>query len=260
MLAARSRVATAAAVKLGNFARQVVFHRVLTTIYLSVNGEGWLLSQLGPAIRSFIDVGANVGDWTAAVLAAAPGASGILVEPSANAFATLKQRYEHDGRVALTFAAAGAANGEAEFFEEPNAGQSSSLVQASTNGPVEKRRVAIRALDDLVSARAWSHVDVLKVDCEGYDYFVLKGAESLIRAGAIGVIQFEYNTSWRYAGGTLEATRRLLGDAGYRLFLLRPDGLYEGWEKFGEFYQYSNFVAISPQRLPQLGHLVRGKI
>jgi FkbM family methyltransferase len=259
-LMAQSRLATATAVKMGNFARQVVVHRVQTTIHLKENGEGRLLDHLGPTIRRFIDVGANVGDWTAAVLATAPRASGILVEPSSNAFATLQQRYSGDGRTTLVCAAAGPSNGEGEFFEEPNAGNTSSLIRAATHGTVEPHRVPIRSVDSLIAEFSWPDADMLKVDCEGYDYFVLQGASSAFRAQRIGLVQFEYNTSWRDGGARLHEAHQLMSQAGYFVFFLRPDGLYRGWEKFGEFYQYSNFVAVSSRRMSQLTTLVRGQI
>jgi FkbM family methyltransferase len=256
----RSRLGTAAAVKVGNFARQVVMHRILTSIHMSENGEGWLLSQLGPSVRRFVDVGANVGDWSAAALIASPSAAGLLVEPSANAFEALTRRFVGDERVTLIAAAAGPDEREGQFFEEPNAGNTSSLIRAATHGTVVVRSVAVRSIDGLLAEAGWSDVDILKVDCEGYDYFVLQGASASFRAGRIGVVQFEYNTSWRDAGASIRQARSFLNQAGYEMFFLKRDGLYEGWEKFGEFDQYSNFVAVSPTRMPALRSLVRGTI
>ncbi len=256
---AQSTLATDVAVKVRNFCTQVIAHRVHTTIAMEENGEAWLLREIGRDVHRFVDVGANVGDWSATLLEVAPAARGLLVEPSLDAGARLASRFRDDARVKLIAAAAGREAGEADFFEEADAGLTSSLLAHATRGPTQRRRVRVRTLDELLATEGWPSVDVVKTDCEGFDQFVLFGAAEAIRARRIGVIQFEYNDCWRDAGASLATTASFLKDAGYSLYLLRNSGLHRDWEKFGEFYLYSNFVALNPAWSGG-ERLVRGRI
>jgi hypothetical protein len=102
-------------------------------------------------------------------------------------------------------------------------------------------------------------VDVLKIDAEGSDLFVLRGARNLLQRQGAGIIQFEYNRAWRAAGATLEAAFLLLDSCGYEVFLLRPEGLFVlPLGKLNEFYQYANFVAVGPAWTHTVKHLING--
>jgi FkbM family methyltransferase len=215
---------------------------------------------MGGSIRRFIDVGANVGDWADAVLRASPSAEGILLEPSINASARLTSRFGNDRRIQMIAAAAGAAAGAVEFFEEPDAGVTSSVVPHQARGNAEPRRVPVLTLDAILAERGWDHVDVIKIDTEGYDDFVLAGAEGAIRDRRVDVIQFEYNAPWRDAGATLKRAMRRLSDGGYALYMLRPEGLFTLDDRYGEFFCLSNIVAIVPGREGGLASIVRGSM
>jgi hypothetical protein len=83
---------------------------------------------------------------------------------------------------------------------------------------------------------------------EGFDLHVLRGAAATLRAQRIGAVQFEYGDSWQNAGSTLRAAWALLTDAGYRVFLITPDGLrrFEP-DATTELYTYANFVGLSAE-------------
>jgi tRNA G46 methylase TrmB len=55
------------------------------------NGEQWLVERVAPKVRTFLDVGANVGSWSQFMLAQNPDAQGIAVEPGTAALARLRQ-------------------------------------------------------------------------------------------------------------------------------------------------------------------------
>lgn len=108
---ARSSIGIRLTVRIRDFCRQVVFHRLYTTHLFDANGELLLLRTVAPNVKTFVDVGANVGDWSAALLEAAPSARGLLVEPSENAHARLFARMRGDARVEIVKVAAGATDG-----------------------------------------------------------------------------------------------------------------------------------------------------
>ena len=56
--------------------------------------------------------------------------------------------------------------------------------------------VPILTVDQLVKRDNIKHIDILKIDTEGYDTFVLDGASNSLSKGLIDFIIFEYNTFW----------------------------------------------------------------
>ena len=227
-----------------NQCEMVIASHLAPSAHSDHNGERWLVEAMSPDIACFIDIGANVGDWTALVLAHNPAARGLAVEPGAAAMERLRRRLPP--AVRMVSAAAGDATGTLRFFEQPGAGETSSSVEAWADGGVA-REVAVVTVDALMEQEGWSHVDVLKIDAEGYDARVIAGAEQMLRARRIDVLQFEYNRPWRQVGCTLGAVTLLLQSLDYALFVLRADGL-ERWDygRYGEFFGYSNLVAVSP--------------
>jgi FkbM family methyltransferase len=211
------------------------------------SGEAWLVRTLAPSLRVFADIGANVGDWTALVREHSPTAEGILFEPSTGALERLRARFDSASGLDIVDAAVGAEQGEAEFFEEPDAGEASSMVPGHTGPGSTTRRVRVTTLDAELARRGAERVDLVKIDAEGYDYEVLRGALGALRDQRLGVIQFEYNRPWARAGATLAGAIALLEGCGYDTFLLRGEGLRKiDHEFYGEFFDYANFVALSP--------------
>jgi FkbM family methyltransferase len=226
------------------------------------NGEGRLLEVLAPHCRNFIDVGANVGDWTQLVLFFTESECQILVfEPSESAVALLQRRFAHAPNVELVRMAAGDKEGTVEFFEEPNAGKTSSAISSFSNTQAKRREIGLTTLDVEIEKRAWPRVDFLKIDAEGYDLHVIRGASQLLSEQRIGLLQFEYNKPWADMGSTLTAAVTLLTNYGYSVFLLRANGLHPlRFHFYQEYFGYSNFVAVSPNMLSFVRGLVREEI
>ena len=80
---ARSRVATHLAIKLKHQCDAIIGARLGSSINSAANGEGWLIEQIVPQAKFFIDVGANAGNWSRAFASRMPRtARGIAFEPS----------------------------------------------------------------------------------------------------------------------------------------------------------------------------------
>lgn len=255
---ARSRKARRGALWVRNVATQVLAHRLATTTYPERNGEFLLQRTLGPEIRTAVDVGANRGEWTAHLLRAAPALERVLCyEPGCAALEALRGKLGFEERVTIIDAAVAEAAGEQEFFEEPDAGETSSLVDLHY-GDVARRTVRVVTLDDELDRLGVEHVDMLKIDAEGMDLHVLRGARRALCDHRIAVAQFEYHTTWATAGSTLAAAFRLLRGHGYEVLVLRADGLhlFEP-ERTGELFAYANFVALSSERTALLRDWIR---
>lgn len=247
----RSRRAMIAAALLRNQSQVVIAAHLAPSGEPEENGENWLLELIGERIGRFVDVGANVGEWSRQVLHVAPDATGILVEPGTSALEHLRAAFGQESRVEIVEGAAGEQAGSAVFYEGPGADVRSSLVLRPDSAAAVARTVSVHTLDDLLGARGWDGADILKIDAEGYDAHVLAGAARLLERQSIGLVQFEYNMQWAWAGSTLARALRLLEAAGYRVFALRPNSLLPiNYALLGDFFGYANFVGLAPRCIP----------
>lgn len=251
----RSSLATRAALLLRNQCRAVIKYRLMTTHQVEESGEAWLAERVAPRCRMFIDVGANRGDWTAMMLRHAPPAvRAVLYEPGTGASAVLRERFA--GRTGIEIVqralsdrpASGAA-----FFEEPDAGNTSSLSRTASTAAARETTVDVTTLDDEAARLALERIDVLKIDAEGHDLAVLRGAEGLLREHRVSIVQWEYSDAWIAGGGTLAAAIELLRAFGYGTWLLKRGGLHRfDYSVFGEYFTFSNFVSLRESDLASL--------
>lgn len=262
-MAAKSPQAVRFAVALRNQCRCVIKYHLAESPDALDTGERWLVQRVATYGDRFIDVGANVGDWLGMVRegsAERPFAA-LAFEPSRSAFEKLQRRFGADSSIVLSNVALGSAPGSMEFFEEPNAGRGSTLVADFMRTGGTTRTVTVAMLDVALREAGWSRADLLKIDAEGYDLQVMRGARESIASRSIGVIQFEYNRAWQLAGDTLRAAYMLLESSGYRVFVLKRDGLYTlDYLRYEEYFEYSNYVAIAPERIGRFEDRLRGVI
>jgi FkbM family methyltransferase len=226
----------------------VVTAHLSTGSRLDESGETWLADRVAPVSRTFVDVGANVGDWAMMFASrAAQPQRGILIDPHPQAVERLGERVRSAGIEGLEVvqAAVGDKAGRATFHAEQYCGETSGFYSAALLRPATPIEVEVVRLDDLAESRGLAEIDMLKIDAEGHDARVLLGAERLLRRNAVAVIQFEYNRPWIMAGSTLTQVSSWLNSLGYEVKLLRRDGLYDvDIGKVGEFFGYSNFCAF----------------
>jgi FkbM family methyltransferase len=158
----------------------------------------------------FVDIGANVGSYT--IWAAELGAAVIALEPAADTFALLEENIALNGYpVQAIQAAAGDHCGTARFTKGLD-----SVNRLAADGEVTADLVTV---DSLLGNR---QVAGMKVDVEGFEIDVLRGAADALAGQRIGLIQIEWNDMSKSAVGTdRRPLAALLASYGYRLY--RPD-------------------------------------
>ena len=211
------------------------------------NGELELMKRIAPTARVVFDVGANTGVWLKAFLLLSSSDCVVhAVEPVPTTLELLRANCTGSisERVVIHECALGDVTGDACIYAQLDGGECSSFVSQHAQGqPVV---VAVRRFDELWRVLGRPNVDVLKIDAEGFDLHVLRGASEALQTGAVRVIQFEYNAPWARAGSTLGAALDYLHRFGFDTFLLRQHGLMEfDYNLYGEFFGYSNFVAVA---------------
>jgi FkbM family methyltransferase len=223
---------------------------------MSVNGESalqrWAL-QLAPSGEVHVaDVGANVGRWSRSLLAAASaeGRGSDLrlhaFEPDARAFGRLASALE-DACASLNPVALSDRRGTSAFHVvAPAAGTNSLHPAPGTRMTAET--VPTITLDSYAARSGIPGFALVKIDTEGHDLTVLRGARTLLADHRIAVVQFEYNHRWVFARAFLRDAFDLLAGLGYRVGKLTPKGVefYPGWDAELETFVEGNYVACDP--------------
>lgn len=202
-----------------------------------------ILSRPGPKV--VIDVGANIGEWSGRLLDNFPQ-SDIQIhafEPCTGTFAELESRIKDKRLVTVKAACSDSAGTAALNLVGDGCGRNSLAPGLSDQQATEL--VELIAIDDYCSQKNLNAIDLLKVDAEGHDLAVLRGARRMLQAKAVSVVQFEYNHRWIYSRSYLRDAFELLGDLGYCIGKLSPDGIefYPSWDWHLEDFCENNYVA-----------------
>ena len=233
--------------------RAVTYTRTQTIMVRNERDDALLDTVLASVLRadsSCVDIGAHTGSITSLFRRLAPHGRHLAVEPIPELAAGLRRRFpELDVREC----AVGARNGTVSFTHVPDASFLSGLTgTALSTYATNTLQVEQRTLDDLLDGR---RVDLVKIDVEGAELDVLRGAEQTIRSHR-PVVVFEH-TRIRFGAG-LQAVdgpldlelhdglfQVLTGDHGYRLFDLEGHGPLDR-ESFRQLYESAeqfNFLA-----------------
>lgn len=248
----RFSVCAEVAIKLRNQLNGMIAAHLNDGIDMELNGELWLINRVAPKAQVFIDVGANIGAWSKIFLSKMTGSpkKGLLFEPSSLAVACLNANFRQeikDNLVEVISAAVCEKSGTMDFYMEKSAGETSSLISKHSNPQARKISVVTTTIDAEMEKRNLKFIDFLKIDAEGYDLHVLKGAENCLIENTVGVIQFEYNHPWVYSSSTLVSALDYLDKHDFKVYLLKRDGLYNfNYAIYGDYFHYSNFVAVAP--------------
>lgn len=155
-----------------------------------------------------VDVGANDGEVAADFLKHFPGARLIAFEPFAASYDELKVAFANRANVAVEQIALGSEAGTGQLNVFSGSRMNSLLEMDSDSRNIMKDSFAktgdaavnIDTLDRYCRARGIDHVDVLKIDTQGYDLEVLKGASELLSEHRVTAILLEINFIPMYAG------------------------------------------------------------
>ena len=160
-----------------------------------------------------VDVGANIGMYAYfAAKRVAPEGLVVGFEPNSGVFSRLQINADLPN-VRLLKMAIGDRTGRVNLVVTEDSAKSFD----DRNGASTKAvTVECRTLDPFIATDfGVDNVDYLKVDTEGFDYFVLLGAEALFRKQAVGLLQIECTAN------NVEIYD-FLRDHGYRLCDLVP--------------------------------------
>ena len=161
--------------------------------------------------KTVLDIGAWCGTWSLAMQKYAENI--FCYEPNKTHFACLEKNLEPFNHISLYNCAIGNEEGSVKLSEE-TATQNTRVIQ-------EKGDTSICTLDSL----NLDNVDLIKIDVEGFEMEVLKGAIETIKNVEYIMIELNNNTK-RYGSSNLEI-EKYLPTLGFKmLFKIWPDVIY----------------------------------
>ena len=186
-----------------------------------------LLNELLPVNGTFLDIGANIGAVTIPLQVKRPDIKIIAVEAAPWVYEYLQTNLNrnklHD-IVAVNSAIYDVDDLQLDFFSPKEGFGKGSLSPVFTDVAVKVSTVTI---DTLLRRQNTGKIDCMKVDVEGYEYHVFKGAAGLLNPADAPDILFEF-VDWaeeRAQNIQKGDAQRILKQYGYRLFDINDNGI-----------------------------------
>lgn len=139
------------------------------------------------------DVGGNIGQSVVKFKKILPQSQIYSFEPSARPFGQLFiEASLHSDVKAFQFAL-GSSSGEL-ILNENSCSDMSSFLEMGNGGSgsvLGQSAVPVKTIDEFCAEHQINYIDILKIDAQGFDFEVIKGAKQMILSGKIRQIYFE---------------------------------------------------------------------
>lgn len=216
--------------------------------------DAWKKEWVGEQRLVVFDVGANVGDWSSALLSLLTKSRDMseavdlyAFEPVPSTFQFLRKRLGtqnavlHYEQVALS-----SEKSEGTMYISGVNSASNSLNADPLRGDMKPVAIVKTTVADFCRAHRIRKVQLLKCDAEGHDMEVIRGALPLLARGSISVLQFEYNHQWIFSRHFLRDVFMALEKLPYKIAKLQPHRLLilSGWHPELEKYFEGNYVLV----------------
>lgn len=204
----------------------VAFHLLVDGIY-EPDTMNWIVRHLNPG-DVFVDVGANVGLFTVGA-ARKVGSTGkvVSIEPSPTVYPYLERNIALNSLSNVLSVPMGLSDRNQDnvaFFQAPadHFGMGSLAPQFGQT----PSSISVRTLDSLLAENCCEDVAVLKVDVEGHEASVFRGAQRLLGSANPPLVVFEF-CDWaesRFPNSYAGEAQEILMDLGYQLWTLSGYG------------------------------------
>ena len=142
---------------------------------------------------AIVDVGANLGEFTAQLLKARPDARAWLFEPVHDLYERCRDRFADNPRVVVEPFALAHENGSATIWKARHNPGGNSLVydlmfdrrdvaEVTEKTVHDEERIEHRVFSEYAREKGIEHVDLIKTDTEGFDYRVLEGMLAFLQS------------------------------------------------------------------------------
>lgn len=216
-----------------------------------LNGEASLMERLAPAgMRIIFDVGANAGHWSEAALRFWPTSHVHAFEiapPTAERYKAALTKEIDLGRVTFNDFGVSDEAAKIEMYYYPGNDELTSHKRRHAEHEAEKFIGNVQTLNSYCKLNNIDHIDFLKIDIEGHEFKVMRGASDLLDSGKIYCIQFEYGAFSTESKFFVKDYYSLLSD--FWIGKIFPDGVhFSDYDWKMEDFQFCNYVAVHNSR------------
>ena len=210
------------------------------------NGELAFVGSL-PAGSCVIDVGAHAGEFARAVQKSVPGSAVHCFEPAPAPFEKLRLI---SGIVANNVALGDKAGVVEMHSDRPGSKLASLYKRRLDHFGIQfthRYSVTVDTLDAYCARTGLESIELLKLDAEGHELSVLRGAHDLLSRGAVRKILFEFGGTDIDSRTFLQDFFYLLSEHGFTLHRLLRHGMLHAIPEYRELYEqfvYTNYVAL----------------
>jgi len=228
---------------------------------IETSGEIWVLSNVvseackGIASPVVFDVGANVGDYSLLVKQCMPLARVYAFEPAHTTHQQLVAHLGEAGSDAKPYNI-GFSDSEktVELFSYEIEGQEafllSSIDQRRPTQVVEVKtstseQIKVSTIDAFCATEGIDRIDLLKLDVEGHELPVLRGACGMLAEGSISMIQFEFGPANIYSRTFFFDFWSLLSGS-FAIYRIVPTGIIpiRSYGEHQEIFLTTNYLAV----------------
>ena len=202
-----------------------------------------------------IDIGANLGEWTLSFLKGVVDAGRAggdiqihLFEPVPGTRDLLQANLAAqtaDRTAKVHGSAVSDVSGHAFMQIVGDTSGRNSLIanELTASGVIEVETVT---LADVFSIFGIERSQLVKVDAEGHDPAIIRGARALLAAGRIDVLQFEYNHTWVFSRSFLKDIFDIAEGLPYSIARIRPHSVevFGAWHPELDRFFHCNYLLI----------------
>ena len=219
---------------------------------IHTNGELHLMEEHLGRSRVVFDVGANVGEWAARALEINPNLRLHCFEPSKPTFQKLLTNQFPKSVTCNNFGLGSASEEKTLYVFEEGSGMNSLYLRRGLDDgwklqpQKQMETIRLETLDRYCSQNQIGEIDFLKLDVEGHELEVFKGATGMLLGGKIKLIQFEYGGCNIDAKVFLKDIFEFFQPFAYSFFKLCPQTLrkLERYDQRLENFQYQNWAVL----------------
>lgn len=197
------------------------------------------------------DVGAHVGNWSKLALDINNEITLHCFEPSKYTFQKLVDNNFPSNVYRNKFGLGSKKESKTMYIFDDGSGTNSLYQRRGLEGyglatQQEKEQVFIDTLDIYCTERNVSEIDFQKIDVEGHEFEVLKGAINMLEKEKIKIIQFEYGGTYIDAGVFLKDIFKFFENLNYNFYKIFPENIkyIERYDQRLDNFQYQNYLLI----------------
>lgn len=218
-----------------------------------ISGESFFLKNTFSKynIDNVFDIGANIGEY--AITCRELGFKGDLLsfEPHPITFNNLKEKGSNYN-IQLHNIGFSDVKGELSIYDSSaNDGSEHASLHKEVLTDLHKRdvtehKVEVDTIDNFLKTTNIKNIDLLKIDTEGNELAILKGANKALNENKVKIIHFEFNEMNVVSRAFFKDFYTLLS-TNFNLYRLLPSSFLKIDEYetlFNEFFAYQNIIAI----------------